>query len=147
MKNYKLTLGFVLLVSILFTGCMIDSKQMILENEQQLKVRSFQIKKYDKPKKLVARATISTLQDLSFIIDKADMETGTVTATKLAKGGASMRITIVIREKGENLTQVRSNAQFSSSFNQMPKAVTAPETYQAFYTALDKALFLDKAGL
>lgn len=141
----KIALILSFLISMIFTGCMTNSKQMILENEQQLKIRSYQIKKYQKSKKIVARATISTLQDLSFIIDKADMETGTVTATKLVKG-ASLRMTIIVREKGDNMTQVRSNAQFSS-FNQMPEAVTEPETYQAFYVALDKAIFLEKEGL
>lgn len=134
-----------LLASILFTGCMTNSKQMILENQQQLELRSFQIKKYDKPKVLVSRAVVATLQDLSFIIDKADMLTGTVTATKLVKG-ASMRMTIIVREKSANSSQVRANATFGS-FNQMPEAVTEPETYEAFFTALDKAIFLEKQGL
>lgn len=134
-----------LLTSILFTGCMTNSKQMILENQQQLELRSYQMKKYDKPKVLVSRAVVATLQDLSFIIDKADMLTGTVTATKLIKG-ASMRMTVIVREKAENSSQVRTNATFSS-FNQMPETVTEPETYQAFYAALDKSIFLEKEGL
>lgn len=134
-----------LLVSVLFTGCMTNSKQMILENQQQLELRSYQMKKYDKPKVLVSRAVVATLQDLSFIIDKADMLTGTVTATKLVKG-ASMRMTIIIREKTSTSSQVRANATFGS-FNQMPEAVTEPETYNAFFTALDKSIFLEKQGL
>lgn len=57
-----------------------------------------------------------------------------------------MRMTVIVREKAENSSQVRTNATFSS-FNQMPETVTEPETYQAFYAALDKSIFLEKEGL
>lgn len=145
MKIIKQGLLVSLFVGIFFTGCMHNSKQMILENQQSLKIRSYQIKKYNKAKKTVARAIVSTLQDLSFIIDKADMETGTVTATKLVKG-ASMRMTIIARKQGKDSTKVRVNAQFSGGGN-MPEAVTDPETYKAFFTALDKSLFLESQGI
>ncbi len=145
MKIIKQGLLLSLFVGVFFTGCMQNSKQMILENQQSLKVRSYQIKKYDKTKKEVARAIVSTLQDLSFIIDKADMETGTVTATKLVKG-ASMRMTLIARKQSKISTQVRINAQFSGGGN-MPEAVTDPETYKAFFTALDKSLFLESQGI
>lgn len=137
-------IGSLVLAMFSFTGCMQNSKAMILENAQQLKVRSYQIKKYNKSKLDISRAVVSTLQDLSFIIDKVDVQTGTMTATKLIKN-ASMRITIIVREKGKS-TYVRANAQFASA-NDMPQAVTEPETYQIFYSALDKAVFLEKQGL
>jgi len=139
-------IGLVIAISSIFlAGCMTNSREMVLENQQSLKIRSFQVKKYNKPKVIVARAVVSTLQDLSFIIDKADMMTGTVAATKLAKN-ASMRMTIIVRERGKGITEVRSNAQFSS-LNQMPKAVTKPEFYNTFYSALDKSIFLESEGL
>jgi len=144
MKKFHIVL-VIAISSIFLTGCMTNSKTMVLENQQSLRLRSFQIKKYDKPKVVVSRAVVSTLQDLGFIIDKADMMTGTVTATKLTKG-ASMRMTIITRERGKGITEVRSNAQFSS-FNQMPKAVTEPEVYNSFYEALDKSIFLENEGL
>jgi len=143
MKNFKKVLVYLLLVGSLFTGCVRDSKQMILENQQSLKLRSYQIKKYNNNKKEVSRAIVSTLQDLSFIIDKADMETGTVTATKLQER-ASMRMTLITRAR-KGFTEVRINAQFRS-VNQMPEAVTTPETYKAFFIALDKSLFLENQG-
>ena len=145
MKIIKQGLLVSLFIGVFFTGCMQNSKQMILENPQSLKIRSYQIKKYNKTKKEVARAIVSTLQDLSFIIDKADMETGTVTATKLVKG-ASMRMTLIARKQSKTSTQVRINAQFSGGDN-MPEAVTDPETYKAFFNALDKSLFLESQGL
>ena len=134
-----------IIMGIMFIGCVTNSKQLILDNNQQLKLRSFQIKKYNAPKEKVLRAVISTLQDLSFIINKVDDGVGVVTATKLVKG-ASMIVTIIVRPYNKKLTEVRVNAQFQS-FNSMPKAVTKPATYQAFFTALDKSLFLEKQGI
>ena len=132
-------------VALLLSGCMMNSKQMILENAQQLEVRSYQVKNYPQPKLTTARAAVSALQDLGFIVDKADMETGTVTATKLARF-AAMKITVVVREKSKQETTVRANAQFVSN-TEMPKAVDDPETYEAFFSTLDKAIFLEKQGL
>lgn len=143
--NKKLIGISVATTVLMLSGCMMNSKQMILENAQQLELRSYQVKKYSQTKNIIARSVISTLQDFGFIVDKADMETGTVTATKLAEG-AVMTITIVIREKTKNESTVRVNAQFASSA-EMPKAVDDPETYEAFFTALDKAIFLEQQGL
>ena len=145
MKIINQVILLSLFVGVFFTGCMQNSKDMILENQQSLKVRSYQIKEFNKTKKEVARAIVSTLQDLSFIIDRADMETGTVTATKLVKG-ASMRMTIIARKQTKTSTKVRLNAQFSGGGN-MPKAVKDPETYKAFFIALDKSLFLESQGI
>jgi len=141
----KLIYLSIMAATFTMTGCMMNSKQMILENPQQLEVRSYQVKNYPQPKKVTARSVISALQDLGFIVDKADMETGTVTATKLVKY-ASMKITVVVREKSAKESVVRANAQFVSS-TEMPKAVDDPETYGAFFSALDKSIFLEKQGL
>lgn len=141
----KLITTSLILTSFMFTGCMMNSKQMILEDAQQLQVRSYQIKDYPQTKIVTSRAVVAALQDLSFIVDKADMETGTVTATKLAKY-AAMKITVVIREKSKTETTVRANAQFHSGA-EMPKVVDDPETYGAFFSALDKSIFLEKQGL
>jgi hypothetical protein len=132
-------------LSLIFTGCMTNSKEMILENAQQLEVRSYQVKTYQESKATTSRAVVSALQDLGFILDRADMETGTVTATKLDKH-AAMKITIIVREKIQKQTTVRINAQFSSG-GSMPTAVDDPETYGSFFSTLDKAIFLDKQGL
>jgi len=144
MKRYFSLVG-ILAVAVVFIGCATDSKQLILDDVQQVEVRSYQTRTYEQPKPAVLRAVVSTLQDLSFIADKVDMESGTVTATKLTQR-ASLKITIVAREKGDNATNVRANAQFSSA-GSMPKAVDDPETYNAFFTALDKAVFLDNEGI
>ncbi|MDR1975775.1 MAG: hypothetical protein LBQ18_02140 [Campylobacteraceae bacterium] len=135
----------IAMLSVLLVGCATNSKQLIMDDVQQVQIRSYQTREYDQSKQTVSRAVISALQDLGFIADKVDMGTGTVTATKLASG-ASLKMTVVVRSKNEALTTVRANAQFSSR-SEMPKAVDDPEVFKAFFTALDKAVFLEKEGL
>ncbi|ARJ56714.1 hypothetical protein [Campylobacter cuniculorum] len=130
---------------LIMTGCMANSKQMIIENTQQLEVRSYQTKTYETSKNIAARACVAALQDLSFIIDKADMETGTLSATKLDKN-ANLKMTIVVRANGTKQAIVRANAQFSSSM-QMPASVDDPEVYQRFFEVLDKAIFFEEKGI
>jgi hypothetical protein len=48
-----------------------------------------------------------------------------------------MRMTVSIRPRGEKQTIVRSNAQFNLMM------VEDPEPYQAFFSSLSKALFLE----
>ncbi|CAM2833827.1 hypothetical protein [Helicobacter burdigaliensis] len=137
-----LKIGFVLGGALLFlSACSPSSKQMIIEDTQQVKLRSFQTKTYEYSKQKVAKSSVAALQDLGFIVDKADMATGTVTATKLLKG-AKMKMTLVIREEGKNRATIRANAQYSSA-SSMPSAVEDPEVYQAFFNVLDKAVFFE----
>jgi ABC-type Fe3+-hydroxamate transport system substrate-binding protein len=140
-KSLIISLG----LGMSFTGCVQNSKQFILENNQSVKIRSYQVRTYYEKKKDVARSVVSTLQDLSFIIDKVDMRSGTVTATKFIKD-AAMRVSIIIRETEDGLTKVRINMSFSSG-NSLPETVTNPQTYKSFFTSLDKSLFLEQEDL
>jgi hypothetical protein len=66
--------------------------------------------------------------------DKADLDLGTVSATKLS--GYQLRMTVTARPRGTNQMLVRANAQY------MDKAVEDPKPYQDFFTALEKSMFL-----
>jgi hypothetical protein len=81
------------------------------------------------------RATIATLQDLGFVIDKADAVLGTVSGTKLAGYEVRMTVSVLPRPPGQVL--VRANAQFNGI-----KAIEDPKPYQDFFAALEKSLFL-----
>ena len=80
------------------------------------------------------RTVIATLQDLGFIVDKADETLGTVSGTKLS--GYALRITVIVRPRGETQMLVRANAQYNIH------AVEDPEAYQQFFESLSKAMFL-----
>jgi len=80
------------------------------------------------------RTVIATLQDLGFIIDKADLNLGTVSATKLDR--YNLRVTVTVKERSESQLLVRANAQYNI------KPVEDPEPYQQFFNSLSKAIFL-----
>ncbi len=126
----------LLVVLTLFSGCAnVSSKQQVLAAGSQVEVRSYQTRTYDTNDKIrVMRAVMATLQDLRFVIDKADDAIGVVSATKL--DGYALSISVSVRPSGEQMV-VRANAQFNL------KAIEEPGPYQDFFVALDRGLFLD----
>jgi hypothetical protein len=127
---------YILLGLILgaLVGCN-TSKNQVLASGSQVEVRSYQTRTYDTDDKIrVLRAAMSTLQDLGFVIDKADDVIGIISATKLQ--GYALSMSVSVRPNGQQMV-VRANAQFNL------KAVEEPGPYQDFFSSLDKGLFLD----
>jgi len=126
----------VFLASMCFSsfGCATPT-DALLASESQVKLRSIQSRRFDTTDKTkTLRTVMATLQDLGFVIDKADHTLGTVSATKLH--GYQLRITVTVKPFGENQLVVRANAEYNL------KAIEDPEPYQQFFTALEKAMFL-----
>lgn len=130
------TLAHLLLIA-LTAGCapvhdrILDTDQ----NQTQLQLRQVQSRTFETSnKEKTMRAVIATLQDLGFVLDKADLVLGTVSATKL--DGYAMRMTVSVRPKGDSKMVVRANAQMNTS------PITAPAPYQSFFIALERSLFL-----
>jgi hypothetical protein len=74
-----------------------------MASANQVELRSFQTRQYDNvDKKQLLRATVSTLQDLSFIVDDANYDFGTITATKL--DGYMLKVSISLRDLGDKKT-------------------------------------------
>jgi len=124
------------LSATILSGCMATMNQQVLDSgsESQLQKRSYQTRAFDTvDKEKVLRAVIATLQDLGFVIDRADLTLGSVSATKL--NVYSLRITVSVRQRGEQ-SIVRANAQY----NVIP--VEDPKPYQDFFDGLSKSLFL-----
>lgn len=117
-------------------ACQADSKrQVLLTDKSQLALRAVQTRAFetlDRNKTL--RAVIATLQDLGFVVDKADEDLGTVSATKL--DSYRMRMTVTLRRRGQNQIAVRASAQYDLV------AVSDAKPYQQFFAALEKAMFL-----
>lgn len=134
MKKIKLIPAIIAIG--LLTACQTTSMNQVMEtSESQVQTRQIQTRAFNTTdKKKTLRTVISTLQDLGFVIDKADNELGTVSGTKL--DGYSLRMTVTTRPRGEKQTLVRANA----TYNVTP--VKDPEPYQQFFAALEKAMFL-----
>ena len=123
-------------VLISLVGCQTLSQQATDGGGSQLQVRQFQTKKFEGLTKTQAlRASIATLQDLEFVVDKADFVLGSVTATKLTYG--VIKISVIVRKTKSGVT-LRANAR------QGRNPLSDPKVYQNFFTALDKSVFLVK---
>lgn len=133
MKNTPFLI--LIVFSLLVVGCATTQQRLLDSDSSQVQLRSIQTRAFDTTdKEKTLRTVMSTLQDLGFVIDKADSTLGTVSATKL--NYYSLRMTVTVRPRGEKQLLVRANAQY----NVQP--ITDPEPYQKFFTALEKAMFL-----
>lgn len=132
----KITCTLVVCLALSLTACQTTSMNHVMEaSESQVQIRQIQTRAFDTTdRKKTLRTVIATLQDLGFVIDKADNELGTVSGTKL--DGYSLRMTVTVRPRGKKQTLVRANA----TYNVTP--VEDPQPYQQFFTALEKAMFL-----
>jgi hypothetical protein len=134
MKRIALSLVTTLIV---LSGCATTNQRILDSGDQtQLQKRSYQSRVFDtNDKDKVLRATISTLQDLGFVIDRADEVLGSVSGTKV-EPQYRLKITVSVRPKGKTQMTVRANAQFNI------QPVEDPKPYQDFFTSLEKSLFL-----
>lgn len=126
----------MLAILMLVSACA-TTNQRVLDagDETQLQKRSYQSRTFDtSDKEKVLRATLSTLQDLGFVIDRADSMLGSVSGTKL--DGHQIKITVSVRPKGAERMLVRANAQFNVT------PIEDPKHYQDFFASLEKSLFL-----
>jgi hypothetical protein len=135
MKRKQILVLSLLIVLIMLISCAPSTKQVLATKGSQVKLRSIQTRAFDTTdKNKMLRTVIATLQDLGFIVDKADDVLGAVSGTKLDK--YTLRMTVSVRPRGETQLIVRANAQYNIT------AVEDPEPYQQFFDALSKSIFL-----
>ncbi|MBN1464102.1 MAG: hypothetical protein JW922_10610 [Paludibacteraceae bacterium] len=136
MRRFKSIVSLLFIFVLVLSGCATTAKKAFIMDESQVKLRSMQTRAFDTTdKKMMMQTVISTMQDLEFVIDRADFTLGSVTGSKFL-GYATVEMTVTVRSRGETQLLVRANAQYGI------KSVEDPETYQDFFVALEKALFL-----
>ncbi len=123
-------------LSLPMAACQLDSRQQVLATDRsQLEQRAISTRVFDtQNRQQVFRAVIASLQDLGFVIDRADETLGTVSATK--RDGYTLRMTVTTRQHGAHQTAVRASGQYGQS------ALSDPAPFQQFFRALEQALFL-----
>jgi len=116
---------------LLLSGCVGDANPPA---GTQLQTRNIQSRSFETgDREMVMRSTLGTMQDLGFIIGRADDALGTISGTAISNR-ASM--TVSVREAGKNRIVVRVNIQHGA------RVVTDPEAYQAFFNSLSQSMFL-----
>lgn len=142
MNRYPLLVAIAALIGGAGCGTYPGAANAMFDGASALQTRSYQSRAFDTvDADKTLRAVITTLQDLGFVIDKADATLGTVTATKL--WSYRVRATVSVRSRGTKQLVVRMNAQYSSI--QQPEAARPledPGAYQDFFAALARPLFL-----
>lgn len=132
----RVSVFYLMVLALWISGCATTTQQVMATDESQVMLRSMQTRAFDtSDRNKMLRTIIGTLQDLDFVVDNADNLLGSVTATKYVNNGV-LKVTVTVRPKGESQLLVRLNAQYGL------KTVEDPETYQDFFQALEKAIFL-----
>ena len=131
----------LLIPLFLLTSCMTTHDRLLDMDTSQVQLRSIQSRAFDTmDKELTMRAIIATLQDLGFMLDRADYALGVVAASKsradVLHAPGSIRITVTVRPRGEKQLLVRANAEYQL------QPITDPKPYQNFFNSLEKAVFL-----
>ncbi len=130
----------VVLLCAALVGCASTTTPDVM-GSGSLETRQIQTREYDTlDRRMTLRSVVATLQDLGFTIDTADLALGTITARRLYQHkqyeNYLMRMTVTVREREGDRVAVRVNARLDD------QAITDPKTYQDFFVALDKAMFL-----
>lgn len=122
------------LIVIVLAAC-VATPYDLAGSAASLEIRSVQTREYDNlDQPMMMRAVIATLQDFGFTIDQADTSLGIVTGTRAET--SAMRITVTVAQVAPDKVSVRANARLGEN------SIKAAETYQDFFVALDKAMFL-----
>jgi len=130
-----MNIRWVFSLSLFFLAACASPNVAITDGGSQVQIRQIQTREYDTlNKRDTMRSVLATLQDLGFVIDNADYDLATISATKLQD--YQIRMTVTVRERESKRLAVRASARF----NQDP--IEDPLAYQDFFAALDKAIFL-----
>lgn len=133
----------LLVVQLLVQGCVAPqpSPDLLAPTEAQTKLRSFQSRMFDvTDRKVAMRGVIAALQDLGFIIERANEPLGLITAARFAEpdNRSVVGVTVTVRPQSDGRMMVRANA----IFNHTP--IDDPKVYQNFFATLDRSLFINK---
>ena len=117
------------------------TQDLLAPTEAQMKMRSFQTRTFDvKDRQLAMRAVIAALQDLGFIIERANESLGLVTAARFAEPNYYdvVGITVTVRQEAEARMMIRANAIHNN------KPIEDPKVYQNFFATLERSLFVTR---
>ena len=119
-----------------------STENLLSASEEQMKLRTIQTRSFDvEDRKTAMRGVIAALQDLGFIIERANEPLGLVTAARFAEPNYYdvVGVTVTVREEGEGRARIRANAIFNNA------PVTDPHVYRNFFTTLERSMFIGRS--
>lgn len=137
-------LGIILIAgALLIQGCAAPapSQDLLALTEAQMKIRSIQTRTFDvKDRQLAMRGVIASLQDLGFIIERANEPLGLVTAARFAEPNFYdvVGVTVTVRQENAGRMTIRANAIYNN------RPIEDPKVYQNFFASLERSLFITK---
>ena len=131
MRAIGMSVRLVLIIgaAVVSTGCISTEARLLDADTSQVQLRSMQVRAFDTTdRERMLRTVVATLQDLGFVLDAGEVGLGTVSGTRyIDTSQIRMSVRVLVRACCELLS----------------KPVEDPATYQRFFTALSKAVFLD----
>lgn len=129
--------------AFLLHGCAAPqpSQDLLAPTEAQMKIRSVQTRTFDvKDRQVAMRAVIAALQDLGFIIERANEPLGLVTAARFAEPNYYdvVGVTVTVRQESDERMMIRANAIYNN------KPIEDPKVYQNFFATLERSLFVTR---
>jgi len=114
---------------------------LLAPTDEQMKLRNLQTRTFDvSDRNQAMRAVIAALQDLGFIIERANESLGLVTAARFAEPRYFdvVGVTVTVRPEPEGRMLIRANAIYNN------EPVTDPKVYQNFFATLERSLFIGR---
>jgi len=146
-RNRALVVAAALVVALLsgVGGCASPPPEpvnLLAPTEEQMKIRNLQTRVFDvSDRRAAIRGVIQALQDLGFIIERANEPLGIVTAARFAEPNFYdvVGVTVTIRASSETQMTIRANAIFNN------EPITDPEVYRNFFATLERSFFIGRS--
>ena len=111
---------------------------LLAPDSQQAALRAMQTRTFDvSDRQQAMRGVIAALQDLGFIIERANEPLGLITAARFAEPQYAdvVGVTVTVRPLAEGKMEIRANA----IYNNVP--ISDAKVYQNFFATLERSLF------
>jgi len=130
-------------IAAMLQGCAAPQPgpELLAPTEAQMKIRSAQTRTFEvKDRQAAMRAVIAALQDLGFIIERANDALGLVSAARFAEPNYYdvVGVTVTVRPQADGQMMIRANAIYNN------KPIEDPKVYQNFFATLERSLFVTK---
>jgi hypothetical protein len=130
-----------LAVCILACAAPTPKPDLLAPTEEQMKLRSLQTRAFDVADRNQAiRGVLSALQDLGFVIERANEPLGVITAARFAEPDFEniLEITVTVRAEEAGKMSIRANAIYAN------EPIIDPTVYQNFFATLERSFFIER---